>query len=86
MSREGTADPAKEAFQEYSHTFRGVLEPIRFDVVGGDASVRDLRIEVVDSPTIVRMVLDCRFPDYMDRPPARLPVTGVKGTPTSSFG
>jgi len=81
MSREGRADPARERFQEYSHTFRGVLAPITFDVVGGDAAVRDLRIEPVDSPTIVEMTLDCRFPDYMDRTPRSLPVSGVMQLP-----
>jgi len=84
MSREGTVDPAKDAFQEYSHTFRGVLAPIRFDVIGGDAAVRDLLIEVVDSPTIVEMVLDCRFPAYMDRPTRTLPVTGVMQLPVGT--
>ncbi|MFH1265778.1 MAG: hypothetical protein ABIK89_08615 [Planctomycetota bacterium] len=84
MSREGEVDPSKDKFQEYSHTFRGVLEPIRFDVVGGDAAVRDLRIEVVDSPTIVEMVLDCRFPDYMERPSSPLSVTGVMQLPVGT--
>ena len=81
MSREGTVDPGKDEFQEYSHTFKRVLAPIRLDVVGGDAAIRDLRIEVVDSPTIVDMVLECRFPEYMDRPPRTLPVIGVMQVP-----
>lgn len=84
MSREGTVDPARDDFQEYSHTFRGVLASIHFDVVGGDAAVRDLSIEVVDSPTIVEMVLDCRFPPYMDRPRRTLPVTGVMQLPVGT--
>jgi len=84
MSREGTGDPARSWFQEYSHTFRGVLTPIRFDLVGGDATVRDLRIEVVDSPTLVEMVLECRFADYMDRPTRTLPVTGVMQLPVGT--
>jgi len=75
MSREGSADPDKDRFQEYSYTFRSVLVPIEFDVVGGDDAVRGLRIEVVDNPTIVGMELDCRYPDYMARPPQTLPVT-----------
>ena len=45
MSREGTVDPARDRYQEYAYTFRGVLTPIGFDVVGGDDAVRDLRIE-----------------------------------------
>jgi len=81
MSREGTARPDRDAFQEYSYTFQGVLADIRFDVVGGDDRVRDLRIEVVESPTIVEMDLLCKFPKYMGHKPRRLPVTGVMQIP-----
>ncbi len=84
MSRLGTADRSRDEFQEYSHTFTGVLTPIRFDVVGGDVAVRDLRIEVVDAPTIVEMLLDCRLPNYMDRPLRTLPVTGVVQLPVGT--
>jgi len=77
MSREGAADPARDEFQHYAHTFHGVLTPIRFDVVGGDAAIRDLRIDVVDSPILVEMALECRYPDYVDQAPRTLPVTGV---------
>ena len=81
MSREGAAESGKDAFQEYSYTFRGVLAPIRFDVIGGDDAVRDLRIEVVESPAIVEMVLQCRFPRYTGRRSHREPVTGVMQLP-----
>jgi len=84
MSREGTVDPAKDRYQEYAYTFRGVLTPIRFDVVGGDDVVRDLRIEVVPSPSIVEMGLECQYPDYMDRPPRTLPVAGVMQVPVGT--
>ncbi len=84
MSREGTADPTADRFQEYAYTFRGVLSPIRFDVVGGDDAVEDLVIEVVDSPTIVEMSLECNFPEYVDRPPRTLPVTGVMQLPVGT--
>jgi hypothetical protein len=81
MSREGTADPARDRYQEYSYTFQGVLTSIRFDVVGGDDRVSDLRIEVVDSPTISEMSLSCQFPPYMGRSERTLPVTGVMQLP-----
>ncbi len=77
MSREGAADPARDRFQEYAYTFRGILNPIRFDLVGGDDAVRDLRIEVVPSPAIVEMAVDCQYPEYMDRPQRTLPVAAV---------
>ena len=76
MDREAAADRTKDRFQRYSHTFRGVLSPIRLDVFGGDAAVSDLWIDVVDSPAIVRMSVECRYPDYIGRPPRMLPVAG----------
>ena len=38
---------------------------MQFDVVGHDYRVRDYTIEAVDSPTIVGVELDCKFPAYM---------------------
>jgi hypothetical protein len=81
MTREGKPNPAKDQYQEYSHTFAGIAAPIRFDVVGGDDAVRGLRIEVVDSPTIVAMQLHCRYPPYMGRSPRTLPAVGVMQIP-----
>ena len=81
MNREGTAEPGKDRFQEYSYTFRGVLVPIDFEVIGGDDRVRDLRIEVVDSPTVVQMDLGLQYPKYMGREARTLPVTGVMQIP-----
>jgi hypothetical protein len=55
-------------YQNYSFAnkpLRGILSTVYFDVVGYDCRVRDLTIEVVDSPTIVSTQLDCVFPDYM---------------------
>lgn len=84
MVREGTADPRRDKFQEFSHTFNGILTPIQFDVLGGDAAVRNLRIEVVDSPTTTAMILDCRYPAYTGRSQRTLPVTGVMQIPLGS--
>ncbi len=81
MSREGTADPAKDPFQVYSYAIRGILTPIRFDLIGGDARIRNLQIEVVDSPTVAEMWLDCEYPPYTERLPRTLPVSGVMQVP-----
>ena len=81
MERDGVADPRKDKFQLYSHTFQGVLTPIRFDVVGGDDRLRNLRIDVVDRPTLIETVLHCVYPAYMQREPRDLPVTGVVQLP-----
>ncbi|MFZ5828439.1 MAG: hypothetical protein ACOY3P_00030 [Planctomycetota bacterium] len=84
MDREGAADPAKQQYQRYVYTFRGVLSPVRFDVIGGDDRRRGLRLEVVASPTLTETNLVCRFPKYMERAERVLPVTGVMQVPLGS--
>lgn len=80
MTRTGTADPRKDAYQEYAYTFRNLAADAAFDVVGGDDAVRNLRIEVVDSPTI-EMTLRYQLPSYMDLPGRELPASGTMQLP-----
>jgi hypothetical protein len=77
MERVGQVDPRNHPYQPFSYTRRSVLTPLRFDVLGGDAALRDLAIEVVDNPTISDWSLECAFPAYLARPPRILPVSGV---------
>ncbi len=81
MVREGQAEVGRDRFQAYSYTFRGVLAPVELNLRGGDASIRSLRIEVVDAPTLVRLEAECRYPEYMARPPRTLPAAGVVPIP-----
>lgn len=78
MQREGNAEAGKDEQQRYRHTFARVNSAIQFDVVGGDDDrLRDLRVDVVDSPTMIDPVLHCEYPPYMRRSPEELPVTGA---------
>ncbi len=79
MSRLGAA-AAGDDYQLYSFVFRGILSSRSFDVFGGDAALRDYRIDVVDVPTI-EMTLHCVYPAYMRREPRDLPVTGLVQVP-----
>jgi hypothetical protein len=79
MSRLGAA-AAGDDFQLYSFVFRGILSSRSFDLVGGDAALRDYKIDVVDVPTI-EMTLHCVYPAYMRRDPRDLPVTGLVQVP-----
>ncbi len=79
MSRVGLAEPG-DKYQPYSFTFRGILSSRSFDLVGGDAALRDFQIDVVDLPTI-EMTLHCKYPDYMKRGDRDLPVTGIVQVP-----
>ncbi len=84
MTRRGVARGPEDRFQEYSHTFAGVLGDIHFDIVGGDDRVANRWIRVVDSPTISEMTLDCELPAYIGRRQTPLPVTGVMQIPSGS--
>lgn len=87
MAREGRADPEKDRFQQYSYQFEGALAPIAFEVVdlgpSGD-HLYNYRIEVVDSPSLMEMNVECRFPDYTERSSRTLPVTGAMQFPLGS--
>ena len=81
MQRVGSADPAKDPFQEYSYTRRNVLSPLSFDVYGGDDSLKENRIEVVDSPTVTQWMLECTYPTYMERPVRSFSGSGIMQLP-----
>ncbi|HET6884535.1 MAG TPA: hypothetical protein VFI31_30555 [Pirellulales bacterium] len=80
MVREGTAMPGQDDFQDYRYTFSSVLSGVTFEVVGGDARLRDLRLRVVESPNL-SLTLACEYPAYMKRAAADVPVTGVMPLP-----
>ncbi|MGE0608533.1 MAG: hypothetical protein AB7O62_15665 [Pirellulales bacterium] len=81
MVQDGIAQPGVDPFQQFSYSFQGVLSPIRLDVLGGDDRKNNLRIEVVDSPTVTEMTLLVTYPAYMRRAQRSLPVTGVMQLP-----
>jgi hypothetical protein len=81
MSREGLVQPGEAAFQPYTYTFKSVLAPLEFYVAGGDDRQGPFLLDVVDSPTISRMTLDCQYPPYMRREPREIPVAGVMQIP-----
>jgi len=83
MDRRGAAREGENC-QEFVYTFRNVLSDIRFDVVGGDDRVRDLKIVAVDSPVISQMTLHSTLPAYIRRRQPPLPVTGVMQVPMGS--
>ncbi len=81
MSREGLVAPGTAAFQPYTHTFKAVLAPLDFYVRGGDDRQGPYHLDVVDSPTIGRMTLRCRYPDYMHRDNRDVSVAGLVQIP-----
>ena len=58
----------RDGWQNYvfdGKPFEAILASIRFDVVGYDHRLRDRRVLVVDSPTVIETQLECTFPDYL---------------------
>ncbi len=58
--------------QEYRFKFAPLSESLEFDLVGGDGRIDRLAIDVVERPVIERIVLHCRYPEYMGLIDARL--------------
>lgn len=78
MTREGEAPAGAD--QAYTYKFESVLAAMRFDVLGGDDRLRDLRVVVVDNPTITAAI-ECEYPKYMNRARRRFDVAGVMQLP-----
>ncbi len=71
MQREGEAVAGKEPYQYFTYTFEAVPSGRTLEIAGGDVRLRDLRLEVVDSPSVVDMKLDFDYPAYTGLSPSR---------------
>jgi hypothetical protein len=76
LTRVGEAAASREDYQLFRYEFKHVVGNMDFDVVGGDDRVRDLHLKVVDRPELAAIEVECIYPEYLDRQPRRLPVTG----------
>ena len=84
MIKVGDAIPGRDDHQQFRYDFKNVVDDIAFEVIGGDDRIENLHLQVVDRPQIVRMVLDCSFPEYLQRPPRTIPVSGRVEIPEGS--
>jgi hypothetical protein len=66
---------------------RGMLTSLTFDVVGYDHRVRDLRLEVVESPAIIATHLNLIYPGYLvdEATSNYLPVNDQEYLPAGTF-
>ncbi len=76
MTQIGSALPGRDDGQLYRYQFKKVAADLKFDLVGGDARLRNLQLRVVERPQIFRMVLECEFPKYLGRAAQTIPVSG----------
>lgn len=58
----------------YEHPLASVADSLDLEIRGGDARLRDLRLEVVEPPQVAGVTLECRYPKYLGRADARLPL------------
>ena len=65
MKRIGHVTGGVQRFEFDGRPFRGILSDITFDARGADHRVRGFRLDVVDSPVVVKTELACVFPDYL---------------------
>lgn len=76
MVKVGEALPGRDETQRFRYRFQDIAADLRFDIVGGDDRIRDLRLHVVERPQVERISLDCEYPAYMGRAPRTVPVSG----------
>ena len=76
LTKVGNAVPGRDDAQQFRYEFKKVAADLDFDLVGGDDRLRNLRLRVVERPQIVRMLVECQFPAYLDRTPQTIPVSG----------
>lgn len=84
MTRVGNPVAGQDEYQDFRHTFANVLSSLTLTVSGGDARVEDLKIRVVENPTINEAVLVCEYPAYMQRAPREIPVTSSVQVPVGA--
>lgn len=85
MTKVGEALPGRDQAQRFHYQFKQVAADLRFDVVGGDDRLRDLRLKVVERPQIMRTILECEYPEYLHRSPRTLEVSGRVELPTGTW-
>ncbi|MDO4630559.1 MAG: hypothetical protein Q4C70_15375, partial [Planctomycetia bacterium] len=83
MERENETFTESGEWAEFSYTFRGVLKSFDFDVSAGDASARNLRVEVVDSPALA-VELRLEYPKYTALTPKTVQPGTVQAIPAGT--
>jgi hypothetical protein len=83
MVRVGVAKAGQDDYQSFEYLFQNLLSPVKFEIRGGDARLEDLRIRVVESPTIA-ISIGCEYPAYTQLAHRELPATAVTPLPQGS--
>ena len=65
MRRRGHIHRDRQEFVYDGVPFKSVLSSVRFDVLGFDHRLKNYELQVVDSPSLIEVQLNCTFPDYL---------------------
>ena len=65
MRRRGQVHQGRQEFIYDGMPFKSILSSVKFDVLGFDHRVKDYQLQVVESPSLTEVLLDCTFPDYL---------------------
>ncbi|QDS99429.1 hypothetical protein HG15A2_27520 [Adhaeretor mobilis] len=69
MVQVGRALPGRDKYQKYRYQFEEVTRDLEFDVIGGDARLRDLKLRTVSRPAVASVSIACEYPDYLGLAP-----------------
>ena len=75
--RMGSRGGVTDGGQAFGHVLKSVGETLELEIRGGDARLRDLRLEVLEPPALEKLVVTATLPDYLGGgtrvlPPARI--------------
>lgn len=65
MTRFGAYDQQREGFRFDGPPFQQIAQRLELSIFGSDDRVGPLTIQPVDNLSLVRLQLDCRFPEYL---------------------
>ncbi len=75
MIKVGEAIAGRDESQMFRYTLQSVNSDLQLDVVGGDDRIRDLWLQVVERPSVTKIVFDFVYPDYLDLAPQNISAT-----------
>lgn len=64
MSKDGAPHQGYQHYVFTGRPFKDILSAVQFDVVGFDHRLRDCQVLVVDSPTIISLMVEAQPPQY----------------------
>ncbi len=82
--RMGTRGSNEEGSQLFTHTIKSPKEDLTINIRGGDGRIRDLRLEIVEPPSLKQLALMITPPSYIGGEPRPLAATRLVEVPTGS--